>query len=407
VSDESPNTQKLRERLLAPGPKRILSLDGGGTRGIITLAFLARIETALCEGDPNARLSDYFDLIGGTSTGAIIATALCLGWSVSDVRQAYERFGRSVFRPRWYRISPLVNRYDAGALERLLRENFGFDADGNELLIGSSDLRTGLAITTKRLDTGSPWVVSNIPWAPFYADRGGPNGNWRIPLRNLVRASTAAPTFFRSVQLPLGPSKDGVLEVGQFVDGGASPYNNPAMRLVELARLRCFGLQWTPGKDHLMIVSVGTGQFRTRHRPVPFAWRRLGAWFAGLPQELLLFQALRTLEGAVDDGVIHAVRTLQALGYSPQPVPVDSEIRDMREDLLGADPLFTVLRYDLDLDRLVGITAQQMVALHKLDAPDLMSHLWRTAQECAARDVVAAHLRFGGEAEPSRRQPPR
>ena len=275
--------------------------------------------------------------------------------------------------------------------------HFGSGADGAELLVGSSELRTGLAIISKRVDTSSPWVVSNIPWAPFYADRDGPNGNWRIPLRNLVRASTAAPTFFRSVVLPLGPKADGAVEVGRFVDGGASPYNNPSMRLVELARLRCFGLQWTPGKNHLMVVSIGTGRFRTPHQPVPFTWQRLGAWGRGLPQELLLLQALRALEGVVGDGVVHAVRTLQGLGYSPQSVGIDSEVGDMRDDLLGDEPLFTALRYDLDLDQLAGTDAREAAALRRLDAPDMMDRLWRAAQEAAARSVTPAHLRFGDD----------
>jgi hypothetical protein len=56
------------DRFYAPGPKRILALDGGGVRGIVSIAFLEAIETQLRSHDPDARLCDYFDLIGGTST---------------------------------------------------------------------------------------------------------------------------------------------------------------------------------------------------------------------------------------------------------------------------------------------------------------------------------------------------
>ncbi len=68
----------LLERLTAGGPKRVLALDGGGIRGAITLGILEKIETLLRvqHGRPDLRLCEYFDLIGGTSTGSIIAVLL-------------------------------------------------------------------------------------------------------------------------------------------------------------------------------------------------------------------------------------------------------------------------------------------------------------------------------------------
>ena len=83
---------------LAPdvGPKRILALDGGGLRGVLTLGMLREIETLLRArhgDDPDFRLCDYFDLIAGTSTGAIIAAALSLGMSVDEVHGHYMQAG--------------------------------------------------------------------------------------------------------------------------------------------------------------------------------------------------------------------------------------------------------------------------------------------------------------------------
>ena len=79
---------KLHDRLTAPGQKRILSLDGGGIRGILTLGFLEHIEEMLAKenNDPDFRLCDYFDLIGGTSTGSIIASCLAIGMKASEVK---------------------------------------------------------------------------------------------------------------------------------------------------------------------------------------------------------------------------------------------------------------------------------------------------------------------------------
>lgn len=393
----------LERRLHAPGPKAILSLDGGGTRGVVTLSFLERMESLLCGADPTARLSDHFDLIGGTSTGAIIAAALALGWRVAEIRSLYASFARSVFRRRWYRIAPLVNRYDAGRLEMLLQAHFGTDADGADLVLGSPSLRTGLAIVAKRIDTARPWVVSNLPAAPYYADRGGPNGNWRIPLRNLIRASAAAPTFFRAVALPLGPMADGTVEIGRFVDGGASPYNNPAMRLFELARLRCYGLEWPPGKDRLLIVSIGTGRFRTTNHAPVLAMGQIAAWSRALPQRLLLLEAMSVLQSMIGDGSAHALRSLQGFGHTPLPFPVDSEVGDMAHDLLGAEPLFTAIRYDLDVDagQGTGITATDIRAYRRLDAPEQMQALADLASEMAHRVVRLSHLRLPGKAGPA------
>src|SRR5947209_6460441 len=76
--------------LFGPGPKRILALDGGGVRGAVSVAFLERLEEILEQeaGHP-VRLGDWFDLIGGTSTGAVIAGALALGYRASEVKDFY------------------------------------------------------------------------------------------------------------------------------------------------------------------------------------------------------------------------------------------------------------------------------------------------------------------------------
>jgi patatin-like phospholipase/acyl hydrolase len=91
---------------LAQAPKRILSLDGGGVRGAATIAFLERIEALIeeIEGRP-VRLGDWFDLIGGTSTGAIIATALALGYRVSEIRTFYEQLAPKIFKRSFWRVT--------------------------------------------------------------------------------------------------------------------------------------------------------------------------------------------------------------------------------------------------------------------------------------------------------------
>ena len=81
-------------------PKRILALDGGGIRGALTLGYLQRIEDILRKqhgGGPGFTLSDYFDLIGGTSTGSIIASCLAIGMKVVDIKNMYMDLGGKIF----------------------------------------------------------------------------------------------------------------------------------------------------------------------------------------------------------------------------------------------------------------------------------------------------------------------
>src|SRR6185295_3149055 len=97
----------------AKAPKRILALDGGGIRGILTLEYLGVIENMLRKrsGRNDFLLCDYFDLIGGTSTGSIIAAALACGMAVDELRQLYHQIGASAFRGAPWRKGFLVPKY--------------------------------------------------------------------------------------------------------------------------------------------------------------------------------------------------------------------------------------------------------------------------------------------------------
>ena len=108
---------RTRDRHLANdgSPKRILALDGGGLRGILSLGLLQKIENVLRErhqaGD-DFRLSHYFDLIAGTSTGANIAATLALGWTVEAIRTRYMALGERVFTRSLLRQGVLRAKYD-------------------------------------------------------------------------------------------------------------------------------------------------------------------------------------------------------------------------------------------------------------------------------------------------------
>jgi predicted acylesterase/phospholipase RssA len=244
------------------GPKRILALDGGGLRGVVTLAFLKKIESILADqsGRGNAfRLSDYYDLIGGTSTGAIIAAGLSLGMSVEEIRAHYYRLGESVFKSSIFHFGILNQKYDATKVASALQEVF------SSRTLGSEDYKTGLAVMSKRLDTGSQWVLGNNPRARYF--NGGTSSdttpNSSYPLWAVVRASTAAPTYFdpEFIQITPPDAQQGLpAVVGEFVDGGVSTLNNPALQLVLMATAQGYGFNWKMGEHDLSVTSVGTGR---------------------------------------------------------------------------------------------------------------------------------------------------
>ena len=190
-----PISATLDERLHAKGPKRILSLDGGGIRGALTLGFLEKIESTLAEKHKDMmppsefRLHHYFDLIGGTSTGSIIAALLAIGGkSVTEIKTMYQELGKKIFSDKnglnIFGKQLYINRkYNAAPLKEELERIFG------DARLGDDSNKTGFCAVTKRLDTFSTWPVLNYPRGPFFSVN-------RFLVKDIVRASTAAPSYF-------------------------------------------------------------------------------------------------------------------------------------------------------------------------------------------------------------------
>lgn len=237
------------DRLTAPGPKKLLALDGGGIRGVMTLGVLAKIEStlqsALKKGDTFV-LSDYFDYIAGTSTGAIIATCLSLGWRVDRITRFYEESGAEMFDKASLR-ERFRYKYRDEKLSALLKSVLG----ANKTL-GDGDIRTLLMVVMRNATTDSPWPLSNNPRAKYNLDNRR-DRNTLLPLWQLVRASTAAPTYFPPESVDVGERRF------IFVDGGVTMYNNPAFQLFLMATLEPYQVCWPTGEKAMLIVSLGTG----------------------------------------------------------------------------------------------------------------------------------------------------
>lgn len=231
--------------------KRILSVDGGGIRGIIPLASLVKLEAH--EGRP---CHEFFDMVAGTSTGAVIAAGFSLGISARGLLALYRNLALDAFEklPWWQVLTNLGNhRYDNSFIARTL-DVLGADRTLNSLPID-------IMITAKNMTTGATDF--------FVRDNPDNAGLWgTLSLKDAVLASIAAPTYFP-------PHDAAVLGTSHtWVDGGVSVSGNPSYHAAVEA------LHFTEGRyqpGNVSMYSFGTGRSRNLINPKRasiLAWAR-------------------------------------------------------------------------------------------------------------------------------------
>ncbi|UXX40489.1 patatin-like phospholipase family protein [Wolbachia endosymbiont of Oryzaephilus surinamensis] len=211
--------------------KYILSVDGGGIRGIIPTIILAEIEKRT-----RRTIAEIFDLMAGTSTGGIVVAGLCKKdkqgnpqYSANDLVELYQKYGSYIFKSSFFRRSILswfnCAQYPHKNIEFVLDKYFGDDtlqSTLNKVLIASYDIHNN---------------------CPFFF-KSWKEGN--IKLKDALRAATAAPTYFIPKHLKI----DQIERV--LVDGGVFA-NNPAACAYASAK-RLFP------NDEIILLSVGTGR---------------------------------------------------------------------------------------------------------------------------------------------------
>jgi patatin-like phospholipase/acyl hydrolase len=282
---------------------RILSIDGGGIRGILPAAILADFERRYLGG---ACAGDYFDLIAGTSTGGIIALGLATGVPASEILGLYLQHGGEIFpvptrfrrlRSAWAGVRSLRRyRYERGPLERELDRIFG------DRLFGESRRR----LCVPSFDGNTEVNVFKTPHHPDF------RLDWKERVTSVALATSAAPTFFS------------VYRNGdqRFADGGVWA-NNPVMiGLVDA--LSCNELE----RDSIDILTIGCGE-----------------------QEMVITEAQVRLGGLLYwRGIVSSAMHLagqNALGQAGLLIGRDSVVR------IDAPPLATPILLD-DVKRSVG-----------------------------------------------------
>ena len=258
-----------------------------------------------------------------------------------------------------------------------MRQVFG------DLTLGDEAVRTGLCLVTKRTDTNSTWPFFNHPEARYYAQ------NCDYPLHLLLRASTAAPTYFESEMIE-GQSTGGRSFRGEFVDGGVSMHNNPAWLLFQMATLKGFPFHWTIGEEQLLLVSVGTGYWGVQGHQRHLLVRDGGL---GWGEKLVLM--------LMEDASWQQQQTLQLLSRSPTAVSIDSEVGSLQDDLLPGGPHLTYLRYDIPLEeeKLAKLNLRELYfsveKLQSLDGAENMDRLDQLGSVAAGKLVHALHFPRG------------
>ena len=360
---------KLKKRLTKSGPKRILALDGGGIRGAITLGYLERIEKILQKrhNNVNLRLCDYFDLIGGTSTGSIIAGGLAIGMSATEIKELYNKLGEKIFSRKATIFKRLSYKFQTKALERELKKIFG------EMTMDSDQLKTGFCVITKRADTGSTWPIFNHPDGKYFKYTKD------YLVRQVIRASTAAPTYFKPEVIDIGNEQKGA-----FVDGGVSMHNNPAFQLFLIATLKSYQINWKSDHKNLMIVSVGTGQWENNESIDLITNNKLWDWAGGVISMLMR------------DATAMNEMLLQYFSNSPTSKIIDRELGDLKDDLIAKKPLLHYIRYNAILEKeplaKLGFKSIDPKELYEMSEAKNAFILTRIGEEAAKVQIKSPHF---------------
>lgn len=315
------------------GAKRILSLDGGGAKVMLSLGLLKALEDELrrrAGGSAEFRLCDYYDLIGGASTASLVAAALALGFGVDDIIDFYRRHGPAMFG----------RRPDDGVYVRPRFNVPRFKRSAQLLLsvrtLGSEDLRTGLAFNLMRADTGAPWVVTNHPLSRTYEpSASNPFADKRYRLSDLAVASAGGGLATDvALDVDLDEKRHGAGK-GHFVESAVA---NPSLALFSLALDPAQRFGWKAGAEHLMLTSVGVGL----RKPA-----LSGAAFRALSTAA---RAAHTMRLAAYEQQLQSVVLLQGLSTSKKPWRLGDEGEDAAQVNFGTAPLLDYQRLDVAFD---------------------------------------------------------
>ena len=257
---------------------RILSLDGGGIRGVVSAYILQEIETKLKENN-KPPLREHFDMIAGTSTGSILAAGIALGYQMEELIGIYKTRGSEIF--------PYQKLFDLGRLKLLFKYGLSAPKFSNEGLINV--LKTeprfqkpdGSYITIQEAgqDGRNPIVLilaydtryrNTTLFTNYHTSEEGNRWYDNIPLWQICVSSASAPTFFPAYELKNYEEnkEENIKEEWSFphVDGGVTA-NNPSLCAIARA------IQLGHKLEDISVLSIGTGENKK-----PLSFNKIEGW---------------------------------------------------------------------------------------------------------------------------------
>ncbi|KAH9663507.1 Patatin-like protein 3 [Citrus sinensis] len=248
----------------------ILSIDGGGIRGIIPGVILACLESQLQELDgQDARLADYFDVIAGTSTGGLITAMLTAPseqnrpmYAAKDIVPFYIRHGPKIFpQLRGILANSVVNlvralmgtKYDGKYLHKVIKENLK-DTKLHQTL-------TNVAIPTFDIKKLQPTIFSSFQVAA--------SPDLDAQLADIAIGTSAAPTYFPAHYFK-NPDEHGTLKEFNLIDGGVAANNPTLVAISEMTKHILKNPDFCPinplDYTRFLVISIGTGSKKSEHK---------------------------------------------------------------------------------------------------------------------------------------------
>ena len=312
---------------------RILSLDGGGIRGIVPAIVIQYVEEKLIEvtKNTNARIADYFDLIVGTSTGGILSCFYLTPnpgsgddlpsskYTAAKALEFYSEKGYSIFneskRSSWVGLRQLFNstRYSPKTLEKIFKEEF----DNLKM----SELLKPCLVTTYDLKSKT---------AVFFSKENPNLKDKDFLVRDVVRSTSAAPTYFPPAKIKNMAGKKMVN-----IDGGVFA-NNPAMCAYTESRKSKFDKKEYPSAGEMLILSIGTGggKFQIPNEEKSGDWGVIN-WAKSIP-EIMMDGSIDTVHTQMDN-LFKAMDGKFKLNYKRINVPEDKR-KTYSSDMADASP---------------------------------------------------------------------
>lgn len=313
---------------------RILSIDGGGIRGLMPAKVLADLEQELSVTDPGKKLYEHFDLICGTSTGAILAIAIALGIPACDLVAFYKQNASIIF-PKWYlKILPRKSRifvtsiYSNKELRKKLLDVFSAAYGGNPPLL--NDLKTRVCIPTFNGNLGEINVLKTKHHEEYTRD-------YKLPAHEVALSSASAPVYFP----PHSFHYDNEFGSGSninMIDGGLFANNPTLIGILEATEKLKIDF------SQLKVLSIGTGKgkhvVKKRWMPQNFFY-----WF--IPKPRLLDIILDSQAQITEQYVLFLQRLMERMGHSFQYYRVQHDF--------GSDVIDLNASSKKDIDRLESI----------------------------------------------------